>query len=84
MVLKRDPSYKEYLIRIGELYFGIKPPQNRSGFGGFINNFLQSFMEEGDEEMVEDENSSNTQQSNERQSATQQQPRSAVGGEDLD
>ncbi|KAI0236219.1 Golgi to ER traffic protein 4-like [Lamellibrachia satsuma] len=40
--LKRDPSYNEYLDRIGQLFFGIPPPepsQNR-----FLGNLLQSLL----------------------------------------
>uniref|UniRef100_T1L3Y4 Golgi to ER traffic protein 4 homolog n=2 Tax=Tetranychus urticae TaxID=32264 RepID=T1L3Y4_TETUR len=55
-VLNRDPAYKEYLQRIGELYFGIRPVHsNRGGFGGFLSNFLQSFVEDNDDDSNDDE-----------------------------
>lgn len=72
--LGRDPAFKDYLIRIGDLYFGIKPPQTNRGLGGFLSNFLQSFAEDNDEEM-DDEASSVPSQSSVSQ---------VVGGEDLD
>lgn len=54
-VLKRDPAYREYLARIGEIYFGIRPPSTNRGFKGFLSNFLQSFAKDTDEEMGEED-----------------------------
>lgn len=47
--LSRDPSYKQYLVRIGELYFGLKQPARPQGFGGIFGNLLQSLMEDMDD-----------------------------------
>ena len=45
--LRRDPSYHEYLTRIGELYFGLESPRRQRG-GGFLGQFLRSFLEDDD------------------------------------
>lgn len=73
--LSRDPSFKDYLTRIGEIYFGIRPPPTNRGFGGLLSNFLQSFAEDNDEEMGDDEPTSVPSQSSVSQ---------PVVGEDLD
>ncbi|KAK4009808.1 Golgi to ER traffic protein 4 homolog [Daphnia magna] len=41
--LKRDPSYKDYLDRIGQIYFGMPPPRGMSNQGMF-GNLIQSLM----------------------------------------
>lgn len=47
--LSRDPEYKSYLTRIGEIYFGISPPQpQRRGPGGLFGNLLQSLFQDND------------------------------------
>ncbi|XP_046361245.1 Golgi to ER traffic protein 4 homolog [Haliotis rufescens] len=39
--LKRDPSYKEYLDKIGQIFFGVPPPQVSQGlFGNLLNSLL--------------------------------------------
>lgn len=47
--LARDPNYNQYLTKIGELHFGVKPPARRSGMGGIFGNLLQSLMEDNDD-----------------------------------
>lgn len=75
--LNRDPAFKDYLTRIGELYFGIRPPQTNRGFGDILSNLFQSFAEDNDEEMREDLGETSRTQSR----PTLSQP---IGGEDLD
>lgn len=40
--IKRDPSYREYLDKIGQIFFGVAPPQQRPQ--GLFSNFLGSIM----------------------------------------
>lgn len=48
--LARDELLKQYLVRIGQLYFGIpKPAQRPGGFSGIFGNLLQSLMEDVDD-----------------------------------
>ncbi|XP_064644612.1 Golgi to ER traffic protein 4 homolog [Lineus longissimus] len=49
--IKRDPMYTEYLDRIGQIFFGVPPPQ--TGGGGLFGNLFQSLFnfEDDDEEM---------------------------------
>jgi len=47
--LSRDPTYREYLIQIGEIHFGLKQPQRQAPFGGIFGNLLQSLMEDQDD-----------------------------------
>ncbi|KAK6170669.1 hypothetical protein SNE40_019004 [Patella caerulea] len=50
--LNRDPSYKEYLDKIGQLFFGLPPPQATNQ--GIFGNLLQSLMnqaEDSDDDM---------------------------------
>lgn len=47
--LSRDPSYKDYIQRIGEIYFGLAPPREQAP-GGFLGNLLQSLLDDDDEE----------------------------------
>ena len=51
--LSRDPEYKRYLTRIGELYFGIKPPNRNQAMGGILGNLLQSLMDDDDDDEYE-------------------------------
>lgn len=47
--LARDPEYKSYLTRIGEIYFGVSPPPPpRRAPGGIFGNLLQSLFQEND------------------------------------
>ncbi|RWS20299.1 CGI-20 protein-like protein [Leptotrombidium deliense] len=48
-LLNRDPTYKEYLSKIGELYFGMQSPTGGQ-MGGFLGNLLQSLFEDDSEE----------------------------------
>lgn len=40
--IKRDPCYVQYLDKIGQIFFGVKPPQRQNG--GFLGNFIQNFL----------------------------------------
>lgn len=46
--INRDPSYREYLDQIGQLFFGLPPPPKQSQ--GFLGNLLQSIMGGDDDE----------------------------------
>ncbi|CAG9827526.1 unnamed protein product [Diabrotica balteata] len=52
--LKRDPGYIQYLDKIGQIFFGIKPPQqqtqNTSFFGHLFENLISGLDEDSDEE----------------------------------
>lgn len=50
--LKRDPTYREYLDKIGQIFFGVPPPPSSSQglFGLFPSNFLQSILGGADED----------------------------------
>jgi len=43
--IERDPVYKEYLDKIGQLFFGLPPkPSNKGMMGGIIGDLMQSLM----------------------------------------
>ncbi|KAL6057049.1 Golgi to ER traffic protein 4 [Balamuthia mandrillaris] len=42
--IQRDPTFEQYLDRIGEIFFGIKPQTQAGGLGGLLNGFLQAFL----------------------------------------
>lgn len=45
--MRRDPLYIEYLSEIGHIYFGLENSHaNRVNRGGFLNNLLQSLLED--------------------------------------
>lgn len=44
--LTRDPSYMQYLERIGENFFGLKLPTSRKGPKGLLGNLFQSLVNE--------------------------------------
>lgn len=50
--IKRDPCYVQYLDKIGQIFFGIKPPQQQSQgiFGNFLQTFLGDLDDDSDEE----------------------------------
>ncbi|ERL84427.1 hypothetical protein D910_01859 [Dendroctonus ponderosae] len=51
--LERDPCYLQYLDKIGQLFFGLKPPQpKKSGglFGSLIDNFLEGLEDGSDDD----------------------------------
>jgi len=50
--ISRDPSYKEYLDQIGQLFFGVPPPQKspQGLFGNMLQNMLGGFGGEDEEE----------------------------------
>lgn len=50
--IKRDPCYIQYLDKIGQIFFGIKPPQQkRSGFfGNFLDTLLNGLDDESDDD----------------------------------
>ncbi|XP_015759851.1 PREDICTED: Golgi to ER traffic protein 4 homolog [Acropora digitifera] len=46
--IERDPTYKEYLDKIGQVFFGLPPkPSNRGMMGGILGDIMQSLLEEG-------------------------------------
>ncbi|XP_077980529.1 Golgi to ER traffic protein 4 homolog [Glandiceps talaboti] len=52
--LNRDPSYMDYIGRIGQLFFGMPPPkQENSQPGGALGNLLQSLFT--DEEILDED-----------------------------
>ncbi|KAL1494132.1 hypothetical protein ABEB36_009778 [Hypothenemus hampei] len=54
--LQRDPCYVQYLDKIGQIFFGIRPPQEkRSGgiFGSFLDSFIGSLDEESDDDLAQ-------------------------------
>ncbi|XP_076041532.1 Golgi to ER traffic protein 4 homolog [Oratosquilla oratoria] len=54
--LKRDPAYREYLDRIGQLFFDLPPPRPQQQPGGFFGNLLQGLFggldDDSDEEDI--------------------------------
>lgn len=50
--IKRDPCYVQYLDKIGQIFFGLKAPQQPKGgfFGNFLENFLSSLDEDSDDD----------------------------------
>lgn len=42
--LCRDPVYKEYLDRIGQLFFNLPPPRPQPSSAGIFGNLLQGFL----------------------------------------
>jgi len=49
--LKRDPTYRDYLDRVGQIYFGLPPPRSATD-QGVLGNLIQTLMGnlEGDSE----------------------------------
>ncbi|XP_020280427.1 Golgi to ER traffic protein 4 homolog [Pseudomyrmex gracilis] len=58
--LNRDPHYRQYLEKIGQLFFNIPPPRPRNQ--GYFNSLLQSFFNgmEDDESDDEQRNTAST------------------------
>ena len=57
--LKRDPSYLEYLDKIGQYFFGLAPPPKaRPGgmFSGLFDSLLNVINDDGGEDSSEDDN----------------------------
>uniref|UniRef100_A0A915JLZ1 Golgi to ER traffic protein 4 n=1 Tax=Romanomermis culicivorax TaxID=13658 RepID=A0A915JLZ1_ROMCU len=50
--IDRDPSYKSYLDKIGQIFFGLPQPKPKSG--GFLSNLLNDLMKDDDDEDGED------------------------------
>ncbi|XP_015908395.1 Golgi to ER traffic protein 4 homolog [Parasteatoda tepidariorum] len=49
--LKRDPTYSEYVDRIGQLFFGLSPPPKQQGiFGNLIQSLFEGFDDSINEE----------------------------------
>lgn len=50
--IKRDPCYMQYLDKIGQIFFGLKPPpqQGRGFFGNFLHSFLNGLDDDSDED----------------------------------
>lgn len=42
--ISRDPCYVQYLDKIGQLFFGVKPPEEKKKRGGLFGNILESFL----------------------------------------
>uniref|UniRef100_A0A0P4WP96 Golgi to ER traffic protein 4 homolog n=1 Tax=Scylla olivacea TaxID=85551 RepID=A0A0P4WP96_SCYOL len=42
--LNRDPSYREYLDRIGQLFFNLPAPKPQAGPGGIFGNLIQGLL----------------------------------------
>ncbi|RWS12009.1 Golgi to ER traffic protein 4-like protein [Dinothrombium tinctorium] len=59
-ILKRDPSYNDYLSKIGELYFGLQSTARNRPMGGFLGNLLQSFFEDENDNNEEETLSAGT------------------------
>lgn len=52
--IKRDPCYIQYLDKIGQIFFGLKPPQRQQTgglLGTFIDNFLGGFDDDSDDDV---------------------------------
>ena len=43
VAIGRDPAYRKYLDRIGQLFFGVPPPKRQAG-GGLFGNLMASMM----------------------------------------
>ncbi|XP_051176033.1 Golgi to ER traffic protein 4 homolog [Leptopilina boulardi] len=60
--ISRDPSYEQYLDKIGQLFFNVAParPRNQGIFGSLLQSFFDGL---GDEEFnVEEQNAASTSQ----------------------
>ncbi|BFZ17832.1 hypothetical protein BsWGS_20871 [Bradybaena similaris] len=67
--ISRDPNYKEYLDQIGQMFFGVPPPQKtpQGIFGSLLQNVLGSAFDEDDEDGNSPDSSSQTGGSSNRQ-----------------
>ncbi|CAG9767212.1 unnamed protein product [Ceutorhynchus assimilis] len=53
MSIKRDPCYIQYLDKIAQIFFGVKPPEKKNSgglFGNLLENFLGGLDDDSDEE----------------------------------
>lgn len=51
--IKRDPCYVQYLDKIGQIFFGLQPPQRQQSggiFGSFLETFLSGLDDDSDDE----------------------------------
>ncbi|XP_023323568.1 Golgi to ER traffic protein 4 homolog [Eurytemora carolleeae] len=49
--IDRDPQYLEYLDRIGQIFFGVPPPEKPSGmFSGLFNSLLKTMAEDSSDD----------------------------------
>uniref|UniRef100_A0A1B6C9S1 Golgi to ER traffic protein 4 homolog n=1 Tax=Clastoptera arizonana TaxID=38151 RepID=A0A1B6C9S1_9HEMI len=55
--IKRDPTYRDYLDKIAQIFFGVPPPHKAKN-SGFLGNLFQSLMNGVDEFESDDDNSS--------------------------
>ncbi|KAJ8966661.1 hypothetical protein NQ314_003389 [Rhamnusium bicolor] len=62
--IKRDPCYIQYLDKIGQLFLGLKPPQQQRG--GLFGNFLESFLSGLDDDSDDDTPQASTSNSSSR------------------
>lgn len=59
--IKRDPCYFGYLDKIGQIFFGLKPPPKSQGlFGNFIESFF-SGLDDSDDDNTPQPSTSNIQ-----------------------
>ncbi|KAF7266623.1 hypothetical protein GWI33_020122 [Rhynchophorus ferrugineus] len=51
--IRRDPCYVQYLDKIGQIFFGVKPQEEKK-FGGLFGNLIESFLGGLDDESDDD------------------------------
>lgn len=44
--INRDPTYSEYMERIGQLFFGLSPPPKQATFGNLLQSLLGGFEDD--------------------------------------
>ncbi|XP_066151647.1 Golgi to ER traffic protein 4 homolog [Euwallacea fornicatus] len=64
--IQRDPCYVQYLDKIGQLFFGVKPPEEKKR-GGLFGNIIDSFLGGLDDESDDDTAQANQTPSTSRQ-----------------
>ena len=64
---ERDETFRDYLEKIGHLYFGLTPVE-RAGMGGLFGNLLQQFVNGSDSD--EENGNTNVSQSSNRSSSS--------------
>jgi len=53
--IRRDPSYSEYLDKIGQLFFGVPKPKRGGMFGNFLQSFLGSYEDDDGDDAIAEE-----------------------------
>lgn len=62
--INRDPSYKEYLDKILQIFFGVEPKRRSVGlFGNLIQSFLSGLDDDSDDELSSQASTSQVMQS---------------------